>query len=93
MNFILSDLIGVCVFIYIDDILVFSKNEEDHLHHFQLVFDCLWQVVLKLKPTKCLFALPKVKCLGYVLNSEVGGILDEKFQWKLAPQILTSPLK
>jgi len=70
MNFILSDLIGVCVFVYIDDILVFSKNEEDHLHHLQLVFDRLRKVGLKLKPTKCSFGLPEVKLLGYVLNSE-----------------------
>ena len=81
MNLILSDFIGVCVLVYIDEILVFSKNEEDHLHHLQLpvVFDCLRKVGLKLKPTKRLFGLPKVKLLGYVLNSEVGGILDEKF--------------
>ena len=73
MNLILSDFIGVCVLVYIDEILVFSKNEEDHLHHLQLVFDCLRKVALKLKPTKCLIALPKVKLLVYVLNSEVGG--------------------
>ena len=70
MNFILSDFIGVCVFVYIDDILVFSNNEEDHLNHLQLVFNRLRKVGLKLKPTTFSFGLPEVKLLGYVLNSE-----------------------
>ena len=70
MNFILSDLIDVCVFVYFDDILVFSKNEEDHLHNLQLLCDRLRKVGLKLKLTKCSFEFPEVKLLGYVLNSE-----------------------
>ena len=70
MNKIMAGLIGVCVFVYIDDILVFSKNEEDNLHHLQQVFDRLRQVGLKLKPTKCAFGLPEVKLLGYVLSKD-----------------------
>ena len=64
MNTILADLIGKCVFVYIDDILVFSKNETDHIRHLQLVFDRLRNSGLKLKPTKCAFGLPEVKLLG-----------------------------
>ena len=41
MNKIMAGLIGVCVFVYIDDILVFNKNEAEHLRHLQLVFDRL----------------------------------------------------
>ena len=70
MNKIMAGLIGVCVFVYIDDIIVFSKNEADHLRHLRLVFDRLRQVGLKLKPTKCAFGLPEVKLLGYVLNKD-----------------------
>ena len=55
---------------YIDDILVFSKNETDHVRHLQLVFDRLRKAGLKLKPTKCAFGLPEVKLLGYVLNAD-----------------------
>ena len=50
MNKIMAGLIGVCVFVYIDDILVFSKNEAEH--------------------TKCVFGLPDVKSIGYVLNKD-----------------------
>ena len=70
MNRILADLIGKCVFVYIDDILVFSKTEEEHVDHLQLVFDRLREAGLKLKPTKCAFGLPEVKLLGYILNEQ-----------------------
>ena len=70
LNKILTDLIGKCVFVHIDDILVFSKNDTDHIRHLQLVFDRLRNAGLKLKPTKCAFGLPEVKLLGYVLNAD-----------------------
>ena len=70
MNTTLADLIGKCVFVHIDDILVFSKNDMDHIRHLQLVFDRLRNAGLKLKPTKCAFGLPEVKLLGYVLNAD-----------------------
>ena len=41
INKIFADLIGKCVFVYIDDILVFSKNEKEHVSHLRLVFDRL----------------------------------------------------
>ena len=70
MNKILSDLIGKCVYVYIDDILFFSKGQAEHIRHLQLVFDKLMSAGLKLKPTKCSFGLPEVKLLGYVLNKD-----------------------
>ena len=70
MNKILSDLIGKCAYVYIDDILIFSKSEAEHIHHLKLVFDKLRSAGLKLKPTKCSFGLPEVKLLGYVLNKD-----------------------
>ena len=39
--------------IYLDDVIVYSKTPEEHLQRMCVVFDCLCEHGLKLKPTKC----------------------------------------
>ena len=39
--------------IYLDDVIVYSKTPEEHLQRMQVIFDCLCEHGLKLKPTKC----------------------------------------
>ena len=39
--------------IYLDDVITFSKDEDDHLHHMRVIFDRFWAEHLKLKPLKC----------------------------------------
>ena len=39
--------------IYLDDIITFSNNEDDHLHHMRVIFDRFRVEHLKLKPSKC----------------------------------------
>ena len=39
--------------IYLDDVIVYSKSPEEHLQRMRVVFDCLCEHGLKLKPTKC----------------------------------------
>ena len=39
--------------IYLGDIITFSKDEDDHLHHMRVIFDRFWAEHLKLKPSKC----------------------------------------
>ena len=43
-----------CV-IYLDDVIVFSRMEEEHLEHLCIVFERFQEFNLKLKPSKCLF--------------------------------------
>ena len=80
MDKILASLIGKCVMVYIDDIVIYSKIMDDHLAHIQLVFDCLRKAGLRLKPTKCSFGLPSVKLLGYIVNKDGIAADPEKIQ-------------
>ena len=40
---------------YLDDIIIFSRNEEDHLKHIEIIFKKLKKADLKLKESKCDF--------------------------------------
>ena len=46
--------------VYIDDILVFSENVEEHIGHLHQVFSCLCEVGLKLHPQKCVLGCSEV---------------------------------
>ena len=39
--------------IYLDDVITFSNDEDDHLHHMRVIFDRFKVEHLKLKPSKC----------------------------------------
>ena len=70
MNQVLGDLILTCSVAYVDDIVVFSPDLETHLKDLQKVFDRLEQAGLKLKLSKCRFAVQCVKYLGHLLTPE-----------------------
>ncbi len=55
-------------FAYLDDILIFSKNEEEHLQHLEKVFERLREADLKLKKVKCDFFKEELSYLGYILH-------------------------
>ena len=58
------------VFVYIDDVLVFSQSLEEHLEHLCLVIQKLQDAGLKLKPSKCQFVRKEVEYLGHVLTPD-----------------------
>ena len=53
---------------YLDDILIFSSNINEHLQHLQTVFERLRNHGLKLKLPKCQFMKYETKYLGFVIN-------------------------
>lgn len=70
MSEVLRGLQWKFVLCYIDDILVFSKNFNEHLYYLGQVCSILREANLKLKPEKCQFGLGKVKFLGHVLSKD-----------------------
>ena len=52
------------VMAYLDDIIIFNKNEEEHLKHIEIIFQKLKAAGLKLKESKCDFFKREIHYLG-----------------------------
>ncbi|KAJ0436024.1 putative nucleotidyltransferase, Ribonuclease H [Helianthus annuus] len=57
------------VLVFFDDILVYSRNLDDHLHHLSTVLEVLATNKLFAKLSKCCFGVSKVNYLGHVISS------------------------
>ncbi|KAK1681407.1 hypothetical protein QYE76_042255 [Lolium multiflorum] len=69
MNHILRPLIGKSVVVYFDDILIYSKNLEDHVQHVREVLCILRHEKLYANLPKCTFAQNKLVFLGFVVSA------------------------
>ena len=72
MNMVFMDYLDVFVVIFIDDILIFSKTEEEHEEHLRLVLQRLREHQLYAKFSKCEFWIDEVPFLGHIISK--GGI-------------------
>lgn len=70
MHLILAGLAWRNCLVYIDDILVFSRDFEKHLRDLEEVFDRLREADILLKASKCKFAMKEVAYLGHVVAEE-----------------------
>ncbi|KAK2427510.1 hypothetical protein QL285_026084 [Trifolium repens] len=92
MNRIFNSFLDKFVVVFIDDILVYSKNEEEHLEHLRLVLQVLREKRLYANPSKCDFWLEEVNFLGHVISKEGIAVdpakIDTVLSWK-QPQTVT----
>ncbi|MBW0504196.1 hypothetical protein O181_043911 [Austropuccinia psidii MF-1] len=70
VNDIFQDLLDVCSVVYLDDIMVFSKSEEEHVTPVSTVLSRPRANNPFAKASKCLFHVSSVEYLGYVFSSE-----------------------
>ena len=70
MESCLGELHLNCHIIYLDDIIVFSRTPEEHIHRLKAVFEKLKAAGLKLKPSKCDFFKKEIKYLGHVVSEQ-----------------------
>lgn len=66
--------------VYLDDILIFSKTREEHLEHLNEILDILKQHRFRLSPNKCSFAKNQMDYLGHLVDSKGIKPLDEKIR-------------
>jgi hypothetical protein len=72
MNKVFMEYLDQFVVVFIDDILVFSRSEEEHEVHLRLVLQKLREHQLYAKFSKCAFWLKEVSFLGHIITD--GGI-------------------
>ena len=70
MNHVLRSFIGHFVVVYLDDILVYSKNLEDHKMHLKSVLEVLRKEKLFANLGKCSFGTDHVVFLGFVVGAD-----------------------
>jgi hypothetical protein len=57
----------ICI-VYLDNILIYSKNEEEHKNHVKLILDCLAKWNLNIDPDKSEFHTSEVEFLGHIIG-------------------------
>jgi hypothetical protein len=70
MNDVLHEHLDKFDIVYLDDILIFSKNKEEHAEHARIVLELLRKHNLFAKATKCIFFQSWVEFLGYIVGAE-----------------------
>jgi hypothetical protein len=94
MNSVFIPELDKFMIVFIDDILIYSENEEDHAKHLRIVLTRLREHRLYAKFSKCEFWLKTVPFLGHVL-SESGILVDpskvqEVMDWDHQSQFMRS---
>ncbi|KAF8826377.1 hypothetical protein HHX47_DHR5000216 [Lentinula edodes] len=80
VNDIFSDMLDVCVIVYLDDILIYSDTPEKHRKHVKEVLRRLRKHRLYANPDKCEFNMDTVEYLGYILSPDGLTMSKEKVQ-------------
>ena len=70
MNRVFQPYLDQFVVIFIDDILVYSKNEQEHAHHLKIVLQTIREHQLYAKLSKCDFWLKEISFLGHIVSAE-----------------------
>jgi hypothetical protein len=70
MNSVFMPGLDKFVVVFIDDILIYSKNEEEHANHLRIVLTRLREHQLYAKFSKCVFWLEEIQFLGHVLSAK-----------------------
>ena len=65
---------------YLEDIIIFSQNEKDHLKHIKIIFKKLKKADLKLKESKCDFFKKEIHYLGHLISVNSIQPLPEKLE-------------
>jgi hypothetical protein len=77
MNIVFMDYLDKFVVVFINDILIYSQNEEEHEEHLKMVLQWLREHQLYAKLSMCEFWISEVLFLGHIINQD-GLAVDPK---------------
>lgn len=70
MNHIIVSYIGVFMYVYLDDIIIFSDSVKSHVNHVRKIYKVLRREKLYLGPNKMQFFTEELKILGHVIDGK-----------------------
>ena len=70
MQVILEPVLNKFAMVYLDDIIIYSRNFEEHIKHLEEVFSLIEKSGLKISPSKCNFAKDKLRYLGHIVSHD-----------------------
>jgi hypothetical protein len=86
MNSVFMPKLDKFVVVFIDEILIYSKNKEEHAQHLWIVLSCLRDHQLYAKFSKCTFWLGEIQFLGHVFSAKGIAVDSNKvkdiLEWK-----------
>ncbi|GJZ73265.1 putative reverse transcriptase domain-containing protein [Tanacetum coccineum] len=92
MNRVCRPYLYKFVIVFIDDVLIYSKTQEEHVEHLRLVLELLKKEKLYAKFSKCEFWLREVQFLGHVINGNGIHVNPSKIEAELTFQTLKDKL-
>jgi hypothetical protein len=78
MDEVFQDFLDKFLIVYLDDIVVYSKTLDEHLHHLERIFSRLREHKLYAKLEKCQFMQKQIKFLGHLVSAEGIRVNPEK---------------
>jgi hypothetical protein len=70
MDITFVEEVGRFIVIYLDDIIVYSQSDNEHLQHLRRVFEKCRKFGISLNPKKSLFGLEEGKLLGHIISKD-----------------------
>jgi hypothetical protein len=77
---VLREHLDIFIIAYLDDILIYSRSEEEHRKHIQTILKLLQQHLLLVDPDKCIWHQEEVEFLEYIIGKNGVKMSSEKIR-------------